>query len=254
MYQRFLVPILSSVVFIALWVAGSQLNPSMFPPPIEVAQLTAEIATAPGPDGESGLFHLWVSLRRVFVIVILALVLSVIIGVLMGLHTTIEAPFRTVLPGWMTIPDVVGILFAMILIGYTDLAVIVVVTFLATPFGIVNVWQGMKNVDTDLVEMATTFRAEDRLLWRHIYLPTLLPYLFSSGRYLLGMIWKVVLLAEVFGVPNGIGAMVRFWYNQGNITYLLAYFMLFVATVFIIEYLLLAQLEKRAFAWRTDPV
>jgi len=254
MYQRFLVPILSSVVFIALWVLGSQLNPSMFPPPLEVAQLTVEIATAPGPDGESGLFHLWVSLRRVFVIVILALVLSVIIGVLMGLHTTIEAPFRTVLPGWMTIPDVVGILFAMILIGYTDLAVIVVVTFLATPFGIVNVWQGMKNVDTDLVEMATTFRAEERLLWRHIYLPTLLPYLFSSGRYLLGMIWKVVLLAEVFGVPNGIGAMVRFWYNQGNITYLLAYFMLFVATVFVIEYLLLAQLEKRAFAWRTDPV
>jgi NitT/TauT family transport system permease protein len=250
--QRVLLPVLSLAVAIGLWLIASRINPTMFPSPFRVASLSIELVMSPGPDGNTGLFHLWVSLRRVFIIVAISLVISVVVGVLMGLHRPIQAPFAMVLPGWMTVPDIVGILFALILLGYTDLTVIIVVSFLAIPFGIVNVWQGMKNIDTDLLEMANTFQADGRLLWRYIYLPTLLPYLFSSGRYLLGMIWKVVLLAEAFGISNGIGAMVRFWYNQGNIPQLLAYFLLFVATVFVIEYLFLEQLEKRAFAWRPE--
>jgi len=248
--QRFILPVASLTVFVGLWLIGSRTNPAMFPSPLTVVTQSMDLLTSPGPRGNTGLFHLWITLRRVFVIVLVALVVSLVVGVLMGLYSPIEAPFAAVLPGWMAIPDIVGILFAMVLLGFTDTAVIVIVSFLAIPFGIVNVWQGMNDVDTDLVEMADTFQASELSLWRYIYIPTLLPYLFSSGRYLLGMIWKVVLLAEAFGIPQGIGAMVRFWYNQGNITFLLAYFTLFVGAVSIIEYGILMQLEKRAFAWR----
>lgn len=239
-------------VFVVLWHLTSVVAPDKVPPPVGVMTLAVDVAVTEGPRGHTGLYHLGVTLGRVFATVLIALVVSVALGVAMGVNRTVEKPFADVLPVWMTIPDVVLVLFAMILLGFTDVAIISSVAFLAIPFGVVNTWQGTKDVNPDIVEMADAFDADGRLRWRHIYIPHLAPYLLASGRYLLGMIWKVVLMAEAFGIATGVGSMVRFWYRQADIPHLLAYFTLFAVTVFVIEYGILGYLERRAFAWRPD--
>jgi NitT/TauT family transport system permease protein len=79
-----------------------------------------------------------------------------------------------------------------------------------------------------------------------------MPYLFSTGRYIFSMVWKLTLLAEVFGVSVGIGSRIRFWFIQADLTVLLAYFLIFFVTLTLIEYGIIMQIEKRAFAWRSD--
>jgi len=64
------------------------------------------------------------------------------------------------------------------------------------------------------------------------------------------MTWKVAVIAEVFGISNGVGSRVRFWFLQGNIAEVLAYSVLFIGVVLVIEYLILSPIQKRAFAWR----
>jgi len=252
MIQKAVQTAIATLAFGVTWHLASVGYPALIPAPLTVLELAVTVATLTGPNGYTGLEHLRITFLRVLTITAIALVASVVIGISMGLNTSIERPLSNVLPVWLTLPDVVIILFAMILFQFSNVSVIVGVSLLTIPFGVVNTWEGTKDIDPKLLQMADVFEADRPAMWRRVYVPALLPYLFASGRYLLGMIWKLVLLAEAFGITAGIGAMVRFWYSQANVASLLAYFVLFVAAVFVVEYAILYPLEQRTFRWRTE--
>jgi len=150
----------------------------------------------------------------------------------------------------MTVPDVVVILLAMIIFGFSGTSIIFAVIFTVTPFGVVNIWEGMSALDADLLEMSESFESSKSLKFRYIYLPHLFSYIFASTRYMLGMIWKIVLVGEAFGTQEGVGAIVRFWFSQGRITPILAYLVIFVFITLFIEFGIFKPLESRLFAWR----
>jgi len=192
------------------------------------------------------------SLRRVAVIGAVSLSATLLVGVTMGLNETVEDVVSMWLPLWMTTPDVIAILFFMILMGFDGISVVVCVSIFATPFGIVNVWEGIQDLDRNIVEMGRTFEVGGASMWRHVYLPHLLPYIFASSRYLLGQIWKLVLVGEAIGLTTGMGSIIRFWFTQGEITPIIAYLMLFMVVVLGLEYGVLEPLERRFFQWRPE--
>lgn len=238
------------ISFVILWQVGSIYNPAFFPPPVDVVSAAYEISVDGDVGGDTALAHLQVTLTRIAIISILALTVSIGLGIAMGAFTSIEVPMSNLLPFWMAFPPLIVILFSMVLLGFNDYTIIIAVFISTAPYGIVNVWKGTKDIDPKLLEMASVFGFSQRSIWRNIYIQAVLPYLFSTGRYLFSMIWKLTLLAEVFGVDMGIGAQVRFWFDQSNLTLLLAYFVIFFVTMVVIEYGIVAQVEKRAFRWR----
>ena len=242
--------VLSVVSFVILWTVGSQAAAGSVPQLTMVMESVVTTVTIPDHTGNTGLYHLGVTLLRVACIIAITLAASLVLGILMGTKTELEAPVANILPVWMAMPGLVVILFSLVLFGFSNLSIIIAVTFLSLPYGTVNIWKGIQAIDTDLVEMATVFDFDTRAMWRQIYLPSVLPFLFASSRYLLAMIWKITLTAEVFGAQVGIGAMIRFWFSASDITQMLTYFTLFLAAVFVIEYGILVRLERRAFAYR----
>lgn len=103
-----------------------------------------------------------------------------------------------------------------------------------------------------LIDMAMTFNARRYLRLRKIYLPQLTPYIFSAFCYAFGMTWKIVALAETFGLKFGIGYMFFFWFQQFEMTQVLAWIIMFVVLMLLFEHGVFARLESRAFAWRTS--
>lgn len=239
-------------IFVVLWqlAAMAMANPATLPTPSQVVSLTMEFSLEPGPRGYTAIYHLERTFMRVVFAAVISLTLSVVLGVLMWRSTTVEAVLSDWLPFWMTIPTVVLILICMILFQFSTASVIAAVLVAATPFGIVNLWEGMKSVDTDLIEMTRVFDASSFQIWKDIYAPHLSPYIFGTFRYILGMVWKIVALAEVFGIQTGIGSMFRYWYSQGRVDALLAYLLIFVLVMLVIEYGVLEPLERRTFEWR----
>lgn len=235
-----------------LWYLGSVVRPSYFPAPIAVVETAYEVTIEGDVGDETALDHLIVTLYRIAIATVLALIVSVVVGIAMGAVASVEAPIANFLPFWMSLPPLVIILFSMTLLGFDDSTIVIAVLIATAPYGIVNVWKGTNNIDDRLLEMAEVFDFGQFSVWRNIYFPAILPYLFSAGRYLFGMVWKLTLLAEVFGVSTGIGAQIRFWFGQADMTLLLAYFAVFFLTMVVIEYGILSQLEKRAFNWRTE--
>jgi len=240
----------SLLVFVVAWWLLSLYNSRMFPSPVIVGGLIVEFVVEGDIDNRSALYHLWVTFGRVLASTALALGIAVLIGIAMKTNDGVAKAFEAWLPVWMTPPDVVVILVVMVIVGFNSQAVVIAVTFAYTPFALVTIWQGLQEVDSGLVEMADAFDASRFEIWRRIYIPHLLSYIFSSLRNLFGMTWKVAVIAEVFGISNGVGSRVRFWFLQGNIAEVLAYAVLFIAVVLVIEYAVLNPIQNRAFAWR----
>ncbi len=121
---------------------------------------------------------------------------------------------------------------------------------MVTPYVAVNVFEGTRAMDASLAEMAVTFKAQRSLLLRKVYLPQLMPYIFSAFRYAFGITWKVVALAETFGLKHGIGYMFFFWFGQFNMAQVLAWVIMFVMLMLLLEHGLFARIERRVFVWR----
>jgi NitT/TauT family transport system permease protein len=234
-------------ILLALWAIAGAIAPSLLPGPLVVAGRFPELL-APGPGGNAA-GHLLTTLARVAVATVVGLAIAVPLGVAMALDDRIETGVSTWLPFWMTIPTLVVVLVAMVLFGFSNLSVVTAVVVAATPFATVTVYEGAADVGGDLLAMATAFGADRNAVLREIYLPAILPSVLGSARYLLSMVWKVVVLAETFGMNRGMGALFRYWFGQGDLAALLAALSLFVVVMVALQ-TGLTGLERWLFRWR----
>jgi NitT/TauT family transport system permease protein len=138
----------------------------------------------------------------------------------------------------LSIPSLAWAVIAVIWLGISDLAPIFTIVVVLTPIITSNVWEGAKAVDCGLLEMAAVYRAPPLLTVREIILPQLVPYLVSAARYGFSLAWKVVVIAEMLGVNNGVGFAINYAFNQFSMRGVLAWTAAFTALMAVIEYLI----------------
>ena len=86
-------------------------------------------------------------------------------------------------------------------------------------------------------------------MW-HVVLPQLGPYLAAAGRSGLSLVWKIVLIMELLGRPNGIGFQIGVAFLLFDVSLILAYALAFVAVILVIETAVVQPIERRASRWR----
>ena len=141
----------------------------------------------------------------------------------MGLSRLVERSLLAVIPLMLTIPTILMVFVAVLWFGFSEAGGLVAVMVVVTPYVAVNIFEGAKSMDKSLIDMAVTFKAQKSLRMRKVYIPQLMPYIFSAFRFAFGMTWKIVALAETFGLKYGIGYMFFFWFGQFNMTQVLAW-------------------------------
>lgn len=101
-----------------------------------------------------------------------------------------------------TVPVASFIILALIWFSSRNLAVFI--SFLMVfPVIYTNVFNGIAEVDRELLEMAEIFEIPTGRRIRYIYLPQLLPYFRAACTVALGLCWKSGIAAEVIGMPDG---------------------------------------------------
>jgi NitT/TauT family transport system permease protein len=88
---------------------------------------------------------------------------------------------------------------------------------------------------------------------RHVVIPQLAPYLAASSRSGLSIVWKIVLVVELIGRPNGVGFVLGSAFSLFDIAKILSYAISFILVMLVIESLLVQPLERRAIRWRRRP-
>ncbi len=104
-----------------------------------------------------------------------------------------------------SIPVASFVILALIWFSSQNLAILI--SFLMVlPIIYTNVLEGIRQTDTDLLEMATVFKIKWSKKLRYIYFFQVYPFLVSAIKISLGLSWKSGVAAEVIGTPeNSIG-------------------------------------------------
>jgi NitT/TauT family transport system permease protein len=238
--------LISLALMLAAWFVGSQLaGPRMLPDPYSVALTVIS-------EAQSGAlaFNLGITLLRVAVAFLLAMALGSVMGVVMGRYQIADwlgDPWLVVL---LNLPALVIIVLAYVWAGLTETAAIVAVALNKLPIATVTVREGARSLDRGLDEMAQVFRMGPWLQLRHVVLPQLAPYLAAAARSGLSLVWKIVLIVELLGRPNGVGFEIGTAFQLFDVTRILAYALAFVAVMLVIETFLVQPIERHVTRWR----
>jgi NitT/TauT family transport system permease protein len=241
--------LLSLAALIAVWAVAAALAQSrLFPGPLTVgATILTDLRSGELP------FQMTCTLARVTVSFAIAMVLGTIAGYAMGRSPALDRyadPWLVVL---INMPALVTIIFAYIWIGLNETAAILAVAVNKLPNVTVVMREGARALDPDLDEMAEAFKFTWFSRIRHVVIPQLAPYLAASSRSGLSIVWKIVLVVELIGRPNGVGFVLGSAFSLFDMAKILSYAISFIALMLVTEGLLVQPLERRAIRWRRRP-
>ncbi len=233
--------------FIALWFLASRLaGPGpLLPSPLRVA-LFAWRETI---DGELPR-QMGATLARVIAAFVLALAAGSAVGYVMGRSSRANAMLDAWLVIALNLPLLMIVILAYIWIGLNDVAAVLAVVVAKAPTVVVTIREGARALDPGLDEMAEAFRLPPWRRLRAVVLPQLAPYLAAAGRSGLSITWKIVLVVELLGRSDGVGFALNFYFQNFDVTGIIAYGLVFAIVMLLVESLLLQPLERRANLWR----
>ncbi len=198
-------------------------------------------------------FHLAMTLGRVAASFVIAMAIGAALGIFLGTHRRADRFFNPWVILFLNVPALVVIVLAYIWFGLNELAAIGAVAVNKIPNVVVTLREGARALDPRYAEMAAVYRltAVDRL--RHVMLPQLQPYFAAASRSGISLIWKIVLVVELLGRPNGVGFQIYIYFQLFDVAAILAYTLAFVSIMLLIELLLVQPFERRATRWRRRP-
>jgi NitT/TauT family transport system permease protein len=238
--------IISLAALIAVWaVAAALVQSRLLPGPLAIgAETLAEIRSGELP------FQMGCTLARVIGSFAIAMVLGVFAGYAMGRRKAIDRYADSWLIVLINMPALVTIIFAYIWIGLNETAAILAVAVNKLPNVIVVMREGARALDPELDEMAKAFQFTRLSRIRHVVIPQLAPYLAASSRSGLSIVWKIVLVVELIGRPNGVGFVLGSAFSLFDMAKILSYAISFIVLMLLIESCLVQPLERRATRWR----
>jgi len=246
-WRRAFALVLGWVGFIALWafVSSVILDQFTLPGPVKVWNEIWEII-------KRGEFYddFRSSIAKTFLGFGIALVIGVPVGYLMGRSRYWKAFFHDGVVGAGSIPGLTYAVMALVIFGVGFEGPVLAVGLISMPFIALNVAEGIEGVDRGLIRMSVAFRRNERQVFRYVQLPAILPFVFAGVRLSFALAWKVEALTEVFGSSNGVGFQIRFAFQAFSITRVLAWTLMFIVFMLLIERLLVL-VERRVFRWRT---
>jgi NitT/TauT family transport system permease protein len=236
------------VSFLFVWqISAMFLTAELLPTPVDTLESMVNIL-----ENGDFLFHMFHTVRRVAIPFAAAWMVSVAIGVWMGLSQRVERFFDIGIVIGLTIPGLAWAIISIMFFGLSPLSAYFAVFIIVLPIITINFWEGVKDIDMELTEMAQVFNFSRSRTIRRVLLPQLYPYMFSAGRFGLGLAWKVVVLVEFLGMGNGIGFEIGTAYNNFAMADVLAWVGLFTFIMLVVEYGGFKYLEERYLSWRPD--
>ena len=184
----------------------------------------------------------------------IAVALGIPLGLAAARYRRIEGfvdPYLSIL---LVTPMAALIPILIMSLGVQSLAsrLFLVVVF-AIPVVIVNSRAGVRQVDPGLIEMATSFGAGEREIWRKILLPGALPAIMTGVRLGLGRAVTGMVIIELLMVAVGIGGLILNY--QGRFEAALLYG---TVVLVVFEALILVSLvrviEARVAPWTSQTV
>ena len=183
----------------------------LIPSPAEVAEYMVDFVVGGIWDDAFSAtmhLHLWASMTRVYGGFALAALVAVPLGLLIGRIPLVAQLFDPFLQLMRPIPVTAWLPLSMILFGLGAKSAFFLV-FLGAFYPILlNTVFGVRSVEPRLFEAASMLGCRGNAQFFKVVLPAALPSIFTGLRLGLGLAWFVIVVGEMTGVPQGLGAVI----------------------------------------------
>jgi taurine transport system permease protein len=210
-----LINVTSVLTFLSIWYFATEsgwVAAVFLPSPVTVAGEANKLLQT----GE-----LWqavlVSAKRVFTGFGLAALISIPLGILMGVWWPAKAivdPFVSLL---RPLPSITWIPLTMLWLGIGEAQKTAIVFMGSWLYVLLATLEATKRVDPMLIRAARNLGANDFAVMREVVLPGALPGILAGLKITLAIAWSCVLSAEMVAAQTGLGAMIWQAKDWGNL-------------------------------------
>jgi NitT/TauT family transport system permease protein len=149
--------------------------------------------------------HVFLSCRRIFIGFAIATTIAVPLGLVMGRFRLVREFVFPVSEVLRPIPAIAWVPMSIMLWPSNEESIIFI-TFLGSFFPILlNTLHGMTMVDPVLIRAAQCLGAREASIFREVYFPATLPYVFTGLTVGMGVAWVSLIAAEMISGQFGIG-------------------------------------------------
>lgn len=153
--------------------------------------------------------ELIVSLQALFKGYLLAVVVGLMLGIIMGRYRRVEYYFEPLIDISLATPTLLFIPFLFAVFGIGDETQIAIVFMYAVFIIVVNTVAGVRTADRDLTEMAISFGANERQVFLKIVMYAAMPMMMTGLRIGMSRAVKGMINGELFIALVGLGARLR---------------------------------------------
>jgi NitT/TauT family transport system permease protein len=243
---RVLLGISFFVLFVAVWAIatlGGFVSKTFLADPLTMVKSGYTLLTEMGFAKDIGM-TVW----RVLGGFVLAALLALPLGVLMGAYKPIEAFFEPFVSFARYLPASAFIPLLILWVGIGEAQKLSVI-FIGSFFQLVLMFAvTVGNTRRDLVEAAYTLGSSDTSLVKRVLIPGAAPEIAETLRMVLGWAWTYVIVAELIGASSGIGHMITD--SQALLaTDQIIFGIIVIGLIGLASDILFKQLNRRLFPW-----
>jgi len=196
-------------------------------------------------------YHVVVTLVRLAISVMIAMVAGVLIGLAMGMFPSVRPYLKAIVVIDTGIPALSWMLIAVFWFKNPESRIFFILLVILLPFYALNVYEGVRALPKELVDMIESFRPSRWQVLRYLILPHIVAYIFLTTKSVIGYAIRMVIFAELVASAVGIGARMNLAQSTFRIDQVLAW------TFFLVILNLLLQafengLEKISLKWRAE--
>jgi ABC-type nitrate/sulfonate/bicarbonate transport system permease component len=204
MNRKVIVRLVSLIFVLLVWeYYGRRVNPILFTYPSAIAR--AFFVLVGNGELQS---YMKESLLVLTYASLLSVLAGVLLGVIMGRFSIVEWAADIYVNALYSTPMVALVPLIVLWFGFKVPAkVIIVFLFMVFPV-LLNTYEGVKNVDRNLQEVARSFCSSEGQLWRHLIIPSAIPFIVAGVRLAIGRGLVGMIVAEFYTSVTGLGYMI----------------------------------------------
>ena len=184
---------------------------------LEVFKLFIVKLSDPNPDGAVLTVNIWSSLQVVLTGYLLAIVIGIPLGWLMGWYRGFDAFMRPIFEIIRPIPPVSWIPLTIVWMGVGLTSKAFIVFFSAFVPCLINSYTGIRQTKEVLVNVGRTFGASNFTCFWKVGIPSSMTMTFAGIKVAIGNAWATLVAAEMLAASSGLGFMILMGRSYGRV-------------------------------------
>lgn len=232
------------VICAVMQVASLYVPDYIMPSPLAIGNALVSLLT-------NDFMHVAITLGRLVIAIVFSALAGVAIGLIMGTSKKFGPYLKALVVVDTGIPALSWMLLAVFWFKDPEARIFFILTVILLPFYALNVYEGVRSLSSDWVDMLESFRPTRWQMLRYLVAPHIIPYIFLTTKSVIGYAIRMVIFAELVASAFGIGSRMSFAQSTFHIDQVMAWTFLLVVLNLVIQWLANV-IEARVLSWRKE--